>query len=88
MNLRDYGFINLEVVGVPRCRPLASSSEVEECPNCHCKTLMQCEVDVKDQRLRGGKGVGHYIGCPACPWASPMIAVSAEAEEEHRARCH
>lgn len=43
------------------------------CPRCQCKTLFEIEVDVEDSRLRGGKGVGLYIGCPACPWASPML---------------
>jgi hypothetical protein len=45
----------------------------ETCPNCGCGTLSMIQVKVEDARLKGGKGIGNYVGCPACPWASPMM---------------
>ena len=67
--------------GVPKATPLSSATkvapvEVSECPNCKCAELMHIEVEVSNPILSGGGGTGYYIGCPACPYASPMLAVA------------
>jgi hypothetical protein len=47
------------------------------CPNCGCTTIYEVKVEmVNVPTLIGGKGLGTYLGCPACPWASPMAIVS------------
>ena len=85
-DLRQYG-LNEDCVpkGKPKATPLngkqslAPTDEVE-CPNCGCEELMQIEVAVDNHILSSGSGVGYYLGCPACPWASPMLAVANAAE--------
>ena len=68
-SLRDYGLPDSEVVG----RPFAKlASPQTTCPNCGCEQVMTITVRVKQPLLRGGAGSGYYLGCPACPWASPM----------------
>lgn len=72
-NLRDYGFGDSTpyLDGPPRVMgeaPLA-------CPNCGCNPVYKIEVDMKDYpQLKPGKQIGNYLGCAACPWASPMVA--------------
>lgn len=68
-NPRDYGMPGPEEVGIPKVLEQVN----ETCPLCKCKTLYRIEIAVKMMRLRTGVGVGTYIGCPACPWASPMM---------------
>ena len=66
--LRDYGLPDFGVVG----RPKATKAIGEhECPNCGCEALHCIEVEV--EVMEGTSGLGKYIGCPACPWASPMM---------------
>ena len=74
-NLRDYGLPDADRVGVPRITefPVRNSPP---CPNCGCKSLAAIEIDVEIKLLKGGKGIGRYLGCPACPFASPMISTS------------
>jgi len=51
------------------------------CPNCGCAALSEIAVKVEPQGLHkmlmgeAATGYGTYLGCPACPWASPMIVV-------------
>ena len=72
-NPRNYGLgTPMKVVG----KPVAKSLSGMPCPNCGCETLFEVTVDLDDPRL-GGKGMGVYIGCPACPFASPMVSRSA-----------
>jgi hypothetical protein len=73
MTLRDYGLgeSTQYVRGVARVvtfTPIA-------CPNCHGVTVFPLEVDVEHPNLNseGGRGVGTYLGCAACPWAGPMV---------------
>lgn len=75
-NLRDYGLPNMDPSGTPKATAVKDDSP---CPNCGCQ-LMEVRVPVKSELLRGGRGVGIYLGCPACPWASPMTAVSDEVK--------
>jgi hypothetical protein len=71
MGLRDYGLPNpTKVIG----RPSWKATD-EECPNCGAR-LCFVSVDVEMPKLRGGRGVSRYLGCPACPFASPAMVVS------------
>jgi hypothetical protein len=71
-SVRDHGYGDSpEVVGVPR---VVQKVLLSACPNCGCETVYLIEVHVKNERLKGGEGVGNYVGCPACPWASPMMS--------------
>lgn len=80
--LRSYGMnSSCTPIGAPRIRDsgerrTAPSSEIK-CPHCECEKLFEIEVDVKGPNLKGGLGVGYYLGCAACPWASPMIAIAS-----------
>lgn len=59
--------------GVPAWEP--APAEVPPCPNCGAKVcLIRCPVT--HPLIRTGKGTSTYMGCPACPWASPAIVTS------------
>lgn len=73
--LRDYGRPGSEPIGIPVAKPLDASYNAE-CPNCGCRQVMEITVRAKQPFLRGGVGTGKYLGCPACPWASPMALAS------------
>lgn len=76
--MRDWGMANLNVVGPPR---LGEHID-EECANCKGKTLFKIEIDVTEPLLKhGGIGIGRYIGCAACPWASPMVTEAVKPKE-------
>ena len=80
-DIRDYGFGHSTsyVVGPPRVVKQAEPVDGVKplCLNCGCQTLYEIEVDLKNYpRLKPGKQTGLYLGCPACPWASPMLARS------------
>lgn len=81
-NIRDHGLSkDCKPTGVPKATPISEEKRVApvediECPHCKCKELMQVEVPVENRSLTGGQGTGFYIGCPACPWASPMMAIA------------
>lgn len=84
MNLRDYGLGTAGATpsGRPKAKRVedpafqAALRESGGCPNCGCEDVMEIEVPMKAALLRGGGGIGKYLGCPACPWASPMIVVA------------
>jgi hypothetical protein len=82
--LRSYGMSNsCTPVGAPRIRKsgekrTAPTKDIE-CPHCKCEQLFEIEVDVEGPYLNGGAGVGYYMGCAACPWASPMIAIATNS---------
>lgn len=87
--LRDYGLADCTsmIDGVPRVIEI----DIGTCPNCKCENLMVIEIPVKTKLLDGGSGVGTYVGCPACPYASPMISratatAPASEEEDHENR--
>lgn len=76
-NIRDYGLGNPHKGGkVTNPRVTEKLTDVPPCPNCGCKDLYAIAVDVENALLRGGKGIGRYVGCPACPFASPMMMMA------------
>ena len=77
---RNYGLGDSTqfVRGAPRV--VKQADGLPPCPVCKCVTLYDIEVDVDMPLLAGGKGVGHYTGCPACPFATPMLMVASGKE--------
>lgn len=82
-NPRDHGYGDApKVVGIPTVVDKLD----EKCPHCGCQTLFGIEVKVENPSslLRRPKEphevVGRYVGCPACPWASPMMTVARVLE--------
>lgn len=71
-NLRDYGLGETThlVRGAPK---VTGPVEDGVCPHCHCETVYSITVDVAKPNDESTLGVGRYVGCPACPWASPMV---------------
>jgi hypothetical protein len=59
-------------------RDLVDSSE---CPVCGCEEIMEVEMSVEHEELRGGQGHAVFLGCPACPWASEMLTVATTGAE-------
>ena len=50
------------------------------CPACG-GLLCKVSVQVTMPQLRGGRGVCTYLGCPACPYASPSMNRSLTPSE-------
>lgn len=75
-NARNHGYEKPEDVGSVLDIPRISGDAGLECPNCGCKQTYHIMVMVENRLLKGGKGVGNYIGCPACPYASPMMTTA------------
>ncbi len=85
-DMRDYGLGDPHATkGPPRIKRLITEpvdGEKPFCPNCKCETLCEIEVEVTPKSTAGvmiklvGNGIGTYLSCPACPWASPMAIVS------------
>lgn len=81
--LREYGYGSSDpfVRSVPRV--LGPATGLPPCPGCGCVTLFELEVDVNHPRLRGdGTGLGRYVGCPACPFATPMMMTATERTDD------
>ena len=75
-NPRDHGFGDApKIVGAP----VIGEKLAHKCPNCGCVGLFAVEVEVANpspllkRPERPHKIVGRYMGCAACPWASPMM---------------
>jgi hypothetical protein len=79
-NIRDYGLGATSVSGRPRVIGKLNIREKTRCPNCQCETLYEIEVNVESAGGMGS-GTGKYIGCPACPWASPCMTVLDRKEK-------
>ena len=63
-----------EPVGKPTWE---KTQEVLSCPHCE-GVLVAVSIQMKNvPQLRGGSGKGMYLGCPCCPYASPMMIVSS-----------
>ncbi len=73
---RDYGLPNSTPTSIPVAKPAPDEVRKNGCPNCGCKEMMEITVEADQELLKGGKGTGYYLGCPACPFASPMAIVS------------
>lgn len=71
-SIRNYGLGETKVSGTPRVTQTLEKGTGVSCPNCGCETLFEIVVDV-ESAAGMGPGVGKYIGCPACPWASPCV---------------
>jgi hypothetical protein len=78
---RDYGLPNSEPTSRPIASPLPTITPIDACPLCRCKEVMVITLEVNQPLLKGGKGKGSYFGCPACPWASPMLITATKEEE-------
>lgn len=74
---RDHGFgrTPFEPIAAPVAKLL--KTETAACPNCGCKDLCDINVLVRAVSIlrvdEGCEAFTAYIGCPACPWASPAI---------------
>lgn len=70
-NLRDHGYPDMgeEPSGTPKATTVENGPS---CPNCKCE-LMQVSIPMTNPRLKTGKGIGTFFGCPACPYASQMM---------------
>ena len=68
---RDYGLGDSDqfVRSAPR---VAGPGPDLPCPRCGCLQLFRIEVVIEYPLGRSRQGLGVYIGCPACPWASRM----------------
>ena len=80
--LRDHGYGKpADTVGVPR---LIEGLSGPACPNCGAPKTFLIKIDVIEPKLKGGTGVGLYLGCAACPFASAVLAVAGphEAQED------
>lgn len=83
-NMRDYGMGSIgKPVGKPTWKKVKLfEGKRPECPNCG-GLLCEVELLVENRQLKGGVGKARYLGCPACPWASPAIVASCgDAKEE------
>lgn len=82
ITVRDHGLGTggVEPVGVPRIK---SGPLDDRCPNCEGRTVFEIEHDATGEILTThdatgeilttGKGIMLYLGCAACPWASPAL---------------
>lgn len=79
-DVRKYGLGETKVSGAPRVTQTLEKGTGVFCPNCGCETLFEIEVDVESAGPLEIAGAGKYIGCPACPWASPCITVDCKSQ--------
>lgn len=78
MNLRDYGLPDADEY--MDGKPEVMREENIPCPHCGCEKTFSIEIPLKDFPLvKKGEQRGSYVGCAACPWASPMM-ISGKAE--------
>ena len=77
--LRDHG---LHPGGTPLERPTwRPAPEMPNCPNCDAD-VAEVKLLMENEFVKGGTGMGTYYGCPACPWASPVIVVTLGNAEQ------
>jgi len=85
---RDHGYQKVgsggpeDVVGPPVVLTEMDAPDAA-CPHCGCGRLFLIEVELAEAatppQLRvpeGSRVVGIYPGCPACPWAGPMMTTA------------
>ena len=80
-NLRDYGLAQFGDTQEPLEKPHVTAHIDDSCPNCGCTPIYEITLRVKSAMLRGGEGVCKYIGCAACPWASPAMTTALGPRE-------
>ena len=74
MELREYGLGNSETVGTSEWVPLEDPAAI--CANPECRgRVVEVRVRVKNHPFFQEDCWGYYLGCPACPYASPMLSV-------------
>ncbi len=85
---RDHGYgTSPDPTGVPIIEDFdgTGSNAPVVCPNCKAERLFSVAVAVEaPPMLRvpdGSEAISHYIGCAACPWASPAM-ISARPKKE------
>jgi hypothetical protein len=77
-NPRNHGYGDSPKVKGP---PSVTSQLPGPCPHCGCGQVFDIKVEVDETSVHPmlrrpdepHRVVGRYIGCAACPWASPMI---------------
>lgn len=78
-DLREYGLGSVgKPIGKPKASPLDAETKASlvksgGCPGCGCEDVMQIKLKVLHPLV--GEGTCSYLGCPACPWASPALVV-------------
>lgn len=75
---RDHGYGDSpKAIGVPA---VVSDGPPHPCPNCGCERVFQISVTIQAPAnllvRQGNEAFSVYIGCPACPWASPALTSS------------
>lgn len=75
MGIRNYG-LGDPTQYITSTPTVVCAADCGPCIHCGCDKMYLIELDVKHPALRGEIGKAHYIGCPACPYASPMMMVS------------
>lgn len=77
---REYGLGSPDafIRGVPQ---LVGGPMPMACPICGGETLFALLVNVENPLLLGSKGIGSYVGCAACPYASPMVMRALETRK-------
>lgn len=64
--------LGMKIIGAPRV--MQQAEDTPPCPCCGCTTLYDITITYTSP-LVIGVSEGHYVGCPACPFASPMMSV-------------
>ena len=72
---RDHGYGDSpRAIGTP---VVVSEGPPQGCPNCGCKKVFQIAVTIEAPMFlrvpENCEACSTYIGCPACPWASPAL---------------
>jgi hypothetical protein len=83
MGLREYGLGDYTQYIIGRPRLVETISELgphkADCPNCHMDKFCSIEVVLKAMPLLNQPyGLGSYLSCPACPWASRMVVMGID----------
>tara|TARA_B000000460_G_scaffold234948_1_gene195792 strand:- start:2375 stop:2548 length:174 start_codon:yes stop_codon:yes gene_type:complete len=55
---------------------MSTKTQHLKCPDCGAKDLVKLALEVEQDLLKGGKGIGVYLKCQTCTYASPIMAVS------------
>lgn len=85
---RDYGYgFSPTVIGAPVIgeKLKLPNGDDAHCPNCGCLGVFEVKGVIEaPPQLRVGQGseaVTMYVGCVACPWASPAIMTTRPVKQ-------